>query len=318
MLCSHFQSVSGIINLLFLKVTWERGEGDPGFLTSRLEALSYFHLASSAVSLTVSISTPCSLPYLGPLVIQKLWNCRVKSNKLLVFYSSSTQNYFNSTEAQLKISYFKLSDIKDFQTGEIKQAQIYIALLGWMLSFLENTWVWRKSKANNHVGMDWQFFEETDFMHVVLQYVLQKVLTLSSICSFLTPKGHFGPQTSYCSWSLQYSELFPKESFPKEGDHCPDKACMCSWIVQQQRPSQLTETPRSRTETPALTKHMSCTRNPERELMGGAQSKVLFCAIVHREIGALHYLKLHQPTSSLGWYKMGQTKEQVQLLNSGT
>lgn len=58
-----------------------------------------------------------------------------------MFYSSSTQNYFNSTEAQLKISYFKLSDIKDLQTGEIKQAQIYIALLGWMLSFLENTWV---------------------------------------------------------------------------------------------------------------------------------------------------------------------------------
>lgn len=217
MFCSHFQSVSGIINLLFLKVTWERGEGDPGFLTSRLEALSYFHLASSAVSLTVSISTPCSLPYLGPLVIQKLWNCRVKSNKLLVFYSSSTQNYFNSTEAQLKISYFKLSDIKDLQTGEIKQAQIYIALLGWMLSFLENAWVWRKSKANNHVGMDWQFFEETDFMHVVLQYVLQKVLTLSSICSFLTPKGHFGPQTSYCSWSLQYSELFSKGKFSKGG-----------------------------------------------------------------------------------------------------
>lgn len=65
--------------------------------------------------------------------------------------------------------------------------------------------------------MDWQFFEETDFMHVVLQYVLQKVLTLSSICSFLTPKGHFGPQTSYCSWSLQYSELFSKGKFSKGG-----------------------------------------------------------------------------------------------------
>lgn len=64
MFCSHFQSVSGIIDLLCLKVTRERGEGDPGFLTSHLGALSHFSLASSAVSLTVSISTPRSLPYL--------------------------------------------------------------------------------------------------------------------------------------------------------------------------------------------------------------------------------------------------------------
>lgn len=71
MFCSHFQPVSGIIDLLCLKVTWERGEGDPGFLTSHLGALSRFSLASSAVSLTVSISAPWSLPYLGPLVIQK-------------------------------------------------------------------------------------------------------------------------------------------------------------------------------------------------------------------------------------------------------
>lgn len=54
----------------------------------------------------------------------------MKSNKLLIFYSSSTQNYFNSTEAELKISYLKPSDIKDLQIEEIKQAQIHIAL--WM------------------------------------------------------------------------------------------------------------------------------------------------------------------------------------------
>lgn len=47
-----------------------------------------------------------------------------------MFYSSSAQNYFNSTEAELKISYLKPSDIKDLQTEEIKQAQIHISL--WM------------------------------------------------------------------------------------------------------------------------------------------------------------------------------------------
>lgn len=74
MFCSHFQSMSGIIDPRCLKVTWERGEGDPGFLTSHFGALSHFSLASSAVSLTVSISTPWSLPYLGPLVIQKYFS----------------------------------------------------------------------------------------------------------------------------------------------------------------------------------------------------------------------------------------------------
>lgn len=65
----------------------------------------------------------------------------MKSTKPLVFYSSSTQYYFNSTEAELKISYLKPSDIKDLQTEEIKHAEIHIALLGWMLSCLENTLV---------------------------------------------------------------------------------------------------------------------------------------------------------------------------------
>lgn len=74
MFCSHFQSVSGIIDLRCLKITWERGEGNPGFLTSCLGALSHFSLTSSAVSLTVSVPTPRSLPCLGPLVIQKYFS----------------------------------------------------------------------------------------------------------------------------------------------------------------------------------------------------------------------------------------------------
>lgn len=155
--------MSGIIDLLCLKVTRERGEGNPSFLTPHFGVVSHSSLASSALSPTVSISTPALVvPLLlafgdtkifWPICEITEWN--QTNSPCFRFYSSSTQSYFNSTETELKISYLKLSDIKDLQTEEIKWAQNWYCLtvgLGWMLPCSENTWAWRRSKESNQVG----------------------------------------------------------------------------------------------------------------------------------------------------------------------
>lgn len=221
--------MSGIIDLLCLKVTRERGEGNPSFLTPHFGVVSHSSLAFSALSPTVSISTPAlvvplllafgDIKIFWPICEITEWN--QTNSPCFRFYSSSTQNYFNSTETELKISYLKLSDIKDLQTEEIKWAQNWYCLivgLVWMLSCSGNTWAWRRSKESNQVGRDWQFFEETDFVHMWSCNMSSKKFSLKApSVSFLTPKGHFGTQTSYHSYSTITLWTFSRGKFSKGG-----------------------------------------------------------------------------------------------------
>lgn len=98
--------------------------------------------------------------------------------------------------------------------------------------------------------------------------------------------------------------FFPEGSFPEEGEHCPDKAYTCSWTVQQQRRhSEPTGTARSRTQTLCLPpQHMPHTENPELALIGGeyTEQKCISVPLCKEEFGALHCLKLHKFTSSVG------------------
>lgn len=143
-------------------------------------------------------------------------------------------------------------------------------------------------------------------------------LQAPSVC-FLTPRGHFGTQASHHSYSSQHSELFAEESFPKEGEHCPDKAYTCSWIVQQQKPIVNSKEHPGAEPKPSAPKHLPHTGNPEHALMGGTHSKVVFCATVHGGVWSSSLSTTSQVHFIFGLrYKMGQTKGQVQLLHSGT
>lgn len=55
------------------------------------------------------------------------------------------------------------------------------------------------------------------YAHVVLQYVLQKVSLKAPSVRFLTPKGHFGTQTSYHSYSTATLWTFSRGKFSKGG-----------------------------------------------------------------------------------------------------
>lgn len=60
----------------------------------------------------------------------------------------------------------------------------------------------KKIKGKQPGWRDWQFFEETDFVHMWSCNMSSKKFSLKApSVSFLTPKGHFGTQTSYHSYS---------------------------------------------------------------------------------------------------------------------
>lgn len=235
-----------------------------------------------------------------------------------MFQSSSTQNDFNSTEAELKISYLKPSDIKDLQTEEIKQAQIHIALLGWMLSCLENTWVWRRSKTKNHVGIDRQLFKETDFMHMWSCNMSSKRSHSKLHLFAFWPPGHFGTQTSYHSYCTATLWTFSRGKFSKGG-----------WALPRQSLHVFLDCTAAKTQ---LMKHLGAEPKPSvsqahslhRGTLNmlswvGIQSKVVFCATVHGGVWSSSLFKTSPVHCIFGIrHKMGQTKEQVQLLNSGT
>lgn len=204
-----------------------------------------------------------------------------------MFYSSSTQNYFNATEAELKISYLKPSNIKDLQTEEIKQDQIHIALLGWMLSCLENTWVWRRSKANNHVGTDQQFFEETDFMHMWSCNMSSRKFSLKApSVRFLTPKGLFGTQTSYHSYSTATLWTFSRGKFSKGGWALPQQSMHMFLNCTAAKKTQLTHrNTQEQNSNPLPPKHTPYTGNPEHAPMGGnTEQRGFLCLCAWRSL----------------------------------
>lgn len=213
-----------------------------------------------------------------------------------MFQSSSTQNDFNSTEAELKISYLKPSDIKGLQTEEIKQAQIHIALLGWMLSCLENTWVWRRSKTKNHVGIDRQLFKETDFMHMwSCNMSSKRSHSKLHLFAFWSP-GHFGTQTSYHSYCTATLWTFSRGKFYKGGWALPRQSLHVFLDCTAAKTINETE----QNPNPLSPKHMPCTEELWTCTHGWEhRAKWFSVPLCTEEFGALHYLKLHQSTASL-------------------
>lgn len=183
---------------------------------------------------------------------------------------------------------------------------------------------WRRSKANNHVGIDLQSFEETDFIHMWSCNVSSRKFSLQApSVHFLTPRRPFGTQTSYHSNSSQHSELFPGGKFSRGGWALPWQSihvfldCTAAKKTQWTHRNSQEQNPNPLPASSAHALHRQSWTCTHRGWIHRA--KVYFCATVQGGVWSSSLFKTSQVRFICGLrYNMGQTKGQMKLLNSGT